>query len=373
MSVVLIVGTAKGGILARSEDRVQWQVSNLFLPGWMVTATAQTKDGKFFAAVASDVFGAAVMTSEDLKTWTQLEQAPAYEPGLKGNEDHNRIIRSLDFGGMYAEGHRYIDQIWKLHAVGNDLYAGVSEAGLFKSADGGETWDSVDGLNNHQTRDTWMPGAGGLCAHTILVDENDPDRIWVGISAAGVFRTDDGGKTWISRNEGVSAQEGYCIHCLAHDPQNADVIYRQDHRGMYLTENGGDSWRLIENGLPQATLSDDHVCVFGFPVVYDPKSKSAFAIPLDGENFRFPHEGKLRVFRTRDQGESWQSVSNGLPETSYSSILRGAMCRDDMDPCGVYFGSTAGEVFLSNDCGDHWQKLPQTFPRVLSVNAYEMA
>lgn len=370
MPVSLIIGTVKGGFVAHSDDRTTWRVDPMFVKGWSVTSAARTADGKTYAAVASDIFAPAVMVSDDLKTWTQLPNGPAYGQGQKGNADHIRMISKYDFEGKHADGQRYLDQIWKLHAVGNDLYAGVSEAGLFRSRDGGASWEPIDGLNDHPDREKWMPGAGGLCAHSILVDEANPDRLWVGISAAGVFRSDDGGKTWAPKNDGIASREYWCVHGLAHDPNNADVIYRQDHRGMYLSRDAGDSWQVIENGLPQATLFDDHVCAFGFPVAFDPKSGAAFGIPLDGDQFRFPRDGNLQVFRTQNAGEAWQSVSSGLPDQCYASVLRGAMAVDKMDPCGVYFGTTTGDVFVSGDGAQSWQRLDATFPRVLSVDAF---
>ncbi len=375
MSVVLCAGTSKGAAFLRSDARRErWEVSPLQLKGWIVTAAARDTTGRTYVAVTSDVYGAAVLASDDLEDWEQLEGAPRYAPGERGNANHNLIVGSAAPGQLdrYRDGGRYVDQIWTLHAAGDVLYAGVSEAGLFRSDDRGKSWRPVRGLNDHETRSDWISGAGGLCAHTVLVDPRNPDRIWVGISAAGVFRSDDGGQTFAYANEGVSRDEGYCIHSLAQDPDDANVIYRQDHRGMYRTANGGDSWELIENGLPMSRLGDDHECVFGFAVTLDPSTKHVFAYPLEGDSFRFPHDGRPCVYRTRDGGAHWEPCSNGLPERSYASVLRGAMDVDGLDPCGVYFGTTSGEVYASQDRGESWSELPCRLPRVLCLRAFEV-
>jgi photosystem II stability/assembly factor-like uncharacterized protein len=376
MSVVVIVGTSKGGAILRSSPaRNSWEFEGLSLPGWLVTAATRDSGGRYYLAVSSDVFGAAIMVSDDLQSWRQIENGPKYEASDVGNEEHNRIIRSSDFLGRYQGTNRHLDQIWKLHAAGDVVYAGVSEAGLFRSQDRGESWEPVLGFNDHPTRSTWMPGFGGLCLHTILTDRRDPDRIWCGVSSSGAFRSEDGGKSWTGANAGVSEgpDGGFCVHSMANDPNDADVIYRQDHRGVYRSRDSGDSWEVIENGLPVGPLSDSHECSFGFPIAVDPGSDSAYVIPLEGDSYRFPREGKLRVYRTRDHGDHWEPLSKGLPEGhTYTSILRGAMATDGMDPCGVYFGTSAGTVYATRDGGDTWTQLPCTLPRILSVEAFEV-
>ena len=375
MSVVVCVGTEKGAAFLRSDaTRERWDLSPLRFKGWIVTAATRDATGRTYVAVANAVFGAAVLVSEDLETWEQLEGAPRYEAGERGNASHNLIVGSAAPGQLErnVEGGRYVDQIWTLRAVGDVVYAGVSEAGLFRTDDRGKSWQPVRGLNDHETRPDWGPGAGGLCAHTVLVDPRNPERIWVGISSAGVFRSEDGGQTFKEVDQGVSKAGGYCIHSLAQHPDDADVIFRQDHRGMYRTRNGGDSWDLIENGLPMSKLGDDHECVFGFAIALDPATKYVFAYPLEGESFRIPHGGRPCVYRTRDGGAHWEPHSIGLPERSYASVLRGAMAVDGLDPCGVYFGTTSGEVFASRDRGESWSELPCRLPRILSVQAFEV-
>lgn len=373
MGVVLIVGTAKGTALLRAEaSRDRWTVEALALKGWIVTAATRDPMGRYYVGVTSDVFGSAIVVSDDLETWQQLENGPRYAPTDVGNEEHNRIIGATDPFGRYKGTGRHVDQIWTLHAAGGWIYAGVSEAGLFRSNDRGKSWEVVRGLDAHPDRASWGPGFGGLCAHTVLADARDGNRLWVGISAAGVFRTDDGGKTWAGKNDGVQRGEGFCVHSLAHDPNHADVIYRQDHRGIYRSADGGDSWQLIERGLPLAELSEGIRCAFGFPIEIDPASGSVYAVPLEGDNFRFPHDGRLAVYRTRNGGESWERLAKGLPEHCFANVLRGAMAIDGLDPCGVYIGTTAGSVFASRDGGDSWTGIPCTLPRVLCLAAFQV-
>jgi hypothetical protein len=367
MTTVLIAGTKKGAAIFKSDDRRKWS-SDFVLKGWHVTASARDDKGRYYVAIASDVFGPAIMVSDDLKEWTQLEAAPRFAPGDKGNADHHRIVGAFDFEGKYKEGGRFVDQIWTLVFAHGKLYAGVSEAGLFVSKDRGASWQGVDGFNNHPSRGEWMPGAGGLTAHTILSDANNPNRMWVGVSAAGLFRTDDGGKTWSRKNDGIDSDVGQCVHRLTHDPKNADLIYRQDHRGVYKSVDAGDTWQRAESGLPIAELSDGHKCSFGFPIVMDRASHSIFAVPLDGDNFRFPANGRLTVYRSNDGAAHWNARADGLPQTNFAGILRGAMTADQKG--GVYFGTTSGVVFGTSDLGEHWSEVASGLPRILSVEAY---
>ena len=225
-----------------------------------------------------------------------------------------------------------------------------------------------------RSRDTWVPGFGGLGAHTILIDGKNPDRMWAGVSAAGFFRSDDGGKTWAPKNKGVNpaidievATTGQCVHHVAHDPQNAGLMFRQEHRGVHKSEDGGDTWRVMEDGLPVAELSDGHRCSFGFPLVVDIASGKPFVVPLDGDNFRFPRGGQLAVYRS-DDGERWQRLTNGLPDNCYTSVLRGSMAADQRS--GVYFGTASGTIYGSPDLGENWAQVATGLPRILSVEAY---
>lgn len=371
MSAVLIAGTAKGAaILTSNARRREWK-RRFELKGWKVTASARDGKGRYYLAVTNPVFGPALFVSDDLNEWTQLESAPRYEPGDKGNEFHWRLTGGAsDPMGQLDHMARHVDQIWTLHPANDKLYAGVSEAGLFVSGDRGESWQPMRGLNEHETRGEWMPGFGGLCAHTVLTDPGNPDRIWVGISAAGFFRSDDGGKTWAQKNDGIPESVGQCVHCVTHDPARPEVLFRQDHRGVYRSDDGGDNWRVIEEGLPVAELSDGLRCSFGFPVVLDRASGSLFVLPLESDNFRTPADGRLAVYRTRDGGGQWQALTSGLPDGFYAGVLRSAMDADQLDPGGIYFGTTSGTVYGSTDLGESWTELASGLPRILSVRVY---
>ena len=339
------------------------------LKGWAVTASAKDDQGTVYAAVAHDVYGPSIVASDDLENWRQLEAAPRYKPGEKGNAEHIRIMASGDFMGRYKDAPRLVDQIWTLHFAHGTLYAGVSEAGLFASRDRGKSWEPVDGFNNHPTRDSWIPGFGGLGAHTILSDAGNPERMWVGVSSSGFFRTDDGGKTWTQKSAGVPGENGQCVHCVANDASDAGILYRQEHRGVYMSEDGGDSWQKIEDGLPVSELSEGLQCSFGFPIVMDRRTGHVFVVPLEGDNFRIPRDGKLTVYRSQ-KGAQWEPLRRGLPENSFEGVLRGAMTADQLDPGGVYFGTTSGAIYGTRDVGESWFEIARGLPRILSVEAF---
>jgi hypothetical protein len=373
MAISLVVGTPKGTAVLSSRDGTSWS-EDFVLRGWPCTASARDDQGRVYVAVNSPNYGVAIFVSDNLKSWKQLDSAPRYRPEDRGNPEHHRIVSQMDFGGLLKGGGRFVDQIWTLHWAHGALYAGVSEAGLFVSRDRGASWQPIDGFNEHPSRAGWTPGFGGLGAHTILTDAKNPNRMWVGISAAGVFRSDDGGAHWEPKNKGVNpavdeapATTGQCVHHMAHDPANADVIFRQEHRGVHRSDDGGDSWRVIEDGLPVAELSDGHRCSFGFPMVMDRRSKSVFVVPLDGDNFRFPRAGQLAVYRS-DDGADWRPRTQGLPENCYAGVLRGAMTADQAG--GVYFGTTNGAIYASGDLGESWREAASGLPRIQSVEAY---
>ncbi len=370
MGVAVIVGTKKGAAVLQSDDKRKNWSSEFVLRGWPVTATARDSQGRYYAAVANDVFGPAIFTSDDLKEWKQLEAAPRYKPGEKGNPGHIRIVGASDFMERYKDEPRLVDQIWALHATGNGVYAGVSEAGLFVTRDRGQSWEPVDGFNNQPGRDNWQPGFGGLCAHTILSDPNNPKRMWVGVSSSGFFRTDDGGKTWSEKSLGVNQDLGICVHHVTHDPANPDVLFRQDHRGVYRSDDGGDTWIVTETGLPCGELSDGHKCSFGFAIAMDRKTNSLFIAPLESDNFRLPRDGQLAIYKSTDNGAHWQPRKNGLPSQFFAGVLRGAMSADQLDPGGIYFGTSSGQVFASNDVGESWAEVASGLPRIMSVEAY---
>lgn len=349
MGTLVIVGTAKGGFLLRSDNRRDWDVEGPFFKGWKVTAAERTPEGDYLVATASDVYGPSLHRSRDLHKWQQVEGSPAYPEG----------------------GGRKLNQIWRLFTQGDVYYAGVDEAGLFRSSDGGKTWEPVSALNDHESRENWCPGAGGLCAHSLLVDPNNPQRIWCGISAVGVWRSEDGGESWSAKNDGVQViledekykQIGYCVHGLVADPADANRIWRQDHTGMYRSYDGGDHWERIETGLNSR---------FGFPIAMDPRSLALYAVPLESDEYRSPVDGALAVYRSRDHGDSWERTHDGLPQQHfYAGVLRSALATDAGDPCGVYFGTTSGTVHASASGGDKWETLPVTLPRISAISVFE--
>ncbi|MCZ6444740.1 MAG: exo-alpha-sialidase [Planctomycetota bacterium] len=349
MGMLVIVGTDKGAFLLRSDTaRAHWKIQGPLFKGWKVTTVARDDSGRYFVATASDVYGQALHVSEDLDHWRQIENGPAW---AKDTE-------------------RKLNQIWTLNLQTSRFYAGVDEAGLFGSEDRGESWSPIEGLNEHPTRDSWYPGAGGLCAHAVLTDAKNPKRIWCGISAVGVFRSDDGGLTWEIKNQGIPMviedkqhhEIGRCVHGLVADPDDANTIYRREHNGMFRTRDGGETWQRIENGLDSS---------FGFPIVIDRTSKTLYIIPLESDEYRIPIDGRFRVYRSANGGDTWDPLSNGLPqENAYMGVLRDALAVDHLDPCGVYVGTTAGTVHVSNDAGDSWTQVSCILPRILSVSVY---
>lgn len=337
----IAVGTEKGAYLL-DEGSGTWDVTGPLFPGWKVSAFGSTQDGAHLAAVGSNWFGVGIHRSFDLVDWEQTETPPSWP------EDTERKM----------------DQVWTFHRQDGRLWAGVAEAGLFTSDDDGVTWEPVAGLNEHRTRDKWEPGFGGLCAHRVKVDGGTQ---WVAISAVGVFRSDDGGATWNPKNDGVAPvglpedaprpEVGYCVHCVAHHPDDPNRIWRQDHSGVYRSEDGGDNWSRIENGLPAN---------FGFVMWRDDSSGRLFTIPLEADSNRVPVEGNLRVFRSDDDGDSWTVSGTGWDEApQFTGVLRGAF---DGDGSGAFcFGTTGGKLWLTRDHGETWSELAPAFPRIGAI------
>jgi len=357
-----MVGTRKGAFFYWSdEERREWKLEGPLLKGWEVGALTFDRRGepKIWAGLSHFVYGPHLQVSADLgRTWRKIEQSPAYE------EDSGRKLNRI---WCVAPG---------LEAAPGDLYVGVDEAGLFSSRDGGEPWSEVLGLNEHPTREEWMPGAGGLCCHSVIQDPDDGQRAWVGISAVGVFRTDDGGATWQPRNEGLPIviegkkhkNVGTCVHSLVRSPDG--TLFQQNHQGVFRSDDGADTWQRIETGLPSK---------FGFPMVRDPVSGDLFVLPLESDEYRFFPEGSIAVYRSRNGGQSWSPLKNGLPgDGVFSGVLRHSLAADglsnngqagDGSGGGLYFGTTGGQVFASRDGGESWAAMPGTLPRVQSVRA----
>jgi photosystem II stability/assembly factor-like uncharacterized protein len=343
--VRMLVGTEKGGYVLEGSER-SWEVKGPLFPGWKVTAFGQTPDGTHLAAVGSNWFGIGIHRSRDLETWEQTDAPPAWP----------------------EETERKMEQVWTFHTADEKVWAGVAHAGLFTSDDHGVTWEPVDGLNEHRTRGDWQPGLGGLCAHRIMVDGATR---WVAISAVGVLRSDDGGVSWKLKNDGVTPagipedaprpEVGYCVHCIAHDQADRMKIWRQDHTGVYRSTDGGDNWERIENGLPAA---------FGFVMWRDDDSRRLFTIPLEADSNRVPVGGRLRVYSSDDEGDSWHVAGTGWSDSpQFTGVLRGAF---DGDNRGTFcFGTTGGKLWLTGDNGETWQELAPSFPRIGTVSLLE--
>lgn len=341
----IAVGTEKGAYVL-DDSGGSWEVDGPMFPGWKVSAFGRAPDGTHLAAVGSNWFGVGVHRSSDFQNWEQTESPPAWPEGAE----------------------RKMEQIWTFHTDGDRIWAGVAHAGLFTSDDGGITWSAIEGLNEHRTRDEWQPGFGGLCAHRVMTDG---DTQWVSISAVGVFRSDDGGSTWAPKNDGVDAvglpedserpEVGYCVHCVAHDPDDRSRIWRQDHSGVYRTLDGGDKWERIEDGLPAN---------FGFVMWRDAASRRLFTIPLEADANRVPVDGALRVYRSDDDGDSWQASGTGWSDSpQFTGVLRGAFAGDNE---GMFcFGTTGGKLWLTRDNGDSWAELEAAFPRIGAVRVLD--
>ncbi|MGH8870701.1 MAG: hypothetical protein ACRDWS_01845 [Acidimicrobiia bacterium] len=337
----IAVGTEKGAYLL-SESGSRWQVDGPLFPGWKVTAFGHTADGTHLAAVGSNWFGVGIHQSQNMVDWTPTDSPPSWPEGSD----------------------RKMEQIWTFHNQGDRLLAGVAQAGLFTSDDGGISWNPVEGINEHRTREHWYPGAGGLCTHRVL---SGPGSTWVGISAVGVFRSDDEGVTWVPKNDGVPSVDtaeggerpevGYCVHGLAQDVQNANRIWRQDHRGVFRTIDGGDSWERIENGLPAG---------FGFVIWRHPLSGRLLTVPLESDENRVPVDGMLRAYASDDDGDSWAVAGTGWSEApQFTGVLRRAF---DGDDGGTFcFGTTGGKLWLTRDLGETWEEIEPSFPRIDAI------
>ncbi len=351
MTAVVLVGTAKGLFLLTGDGgRDHWELQEPLLEGWSVYhAILDPRDDVLYACTNHEVYGPTVHRSSDLGgSWARAE-----ELGLP--ED----------SGLTLERTWHVEP--GLESQPGTLWLGAAPGALFRSTDGGERWEAVDSLVGHPTRDRWNPGAGGMCCHSIQLDPEDPDHLYVAISAAGVFRTEDGGATWSPANSGTAAdfllddpypEVGQCVHKLLRHPSGR--LWQQNHCGVYRSDDRGESWaRLDDNGLP----SD-----FGFGLALDPRDPDiAYTVPMESGENRVPCDGRLGVYTTRDGGETWAISTSGLPEPAFTGVLREGIASDGLDPLGLYVGTESGSVFASADEGRNWTEIARQLPRIQSV------
>jgi hypothetical protein len=385
----VLVGTKKGAfILTADGKRQKWDIAGPFFGGWeMYHLKGSPADpNRIYASQTSGWFGQIIQRSDDGgKTWfqpgTPADQTTTPD-GMPKGESNKFAYDTSTATGKPLTTHQWYDgtqhpwefkRVWHLEPSLSDpdtVYAGVEDAALFRSTDGGQSWHELAGLRGHGTGPKWSPGAGGMGLHTILLDRSNPNRIFIAISAAGAFRTDDAGKTWKPINQGLQSQYipdpkaevGHCVHRIAMHPSRPDVLYMQKHWDVMRTDNAGDQWTEVSGNLPTD---------FGFPIeVHAHEPETIYVVPITSDALHYPPEGKLRAYRSRTGGNDWEPLSKGLPQSNcYVNVLRDAMSSDTLDPCGIYFGTTGGQVYCSADSGDTWTPMVHDLPAVLSVEA----
>ncbi len=362
--VRVLVGTHKGAFILTSDGkRENWDISGPHFAGWEVyhLKGSPADPNRLFAAQTLGWFGQQIQRSDDGgKSWEPVGNQFSYEgdPGTHQTYDGSQVPWKFT-------------RVWYLDPSPHNpdmVYAGVEDAALFQSQDGGQSWKELPGLREAKGH-LWQPGAGGMCLHSILQDPADPNRLYTAISAAGAFRSDDCGQTWRPVTKGLlspfelpdpQAEVGHCVHNIAMHPERPNVLFMQKHWDVMRSDDGGDSWYEISGNLP----SD-----FGFPIaVHSHEPDTVYVVPIKSDSEHFPPEGKLRVYRSRTGGNDWEALSKGLPqENCYVNVLRSALAVDSLDSCGVYFGTTGGQVYASADSGDHWMPIVENLPAVLSV------
>jgi photosystem II stability/assembly factor-like uncharacterized protein len=381
----VLAGTRKGAFVLTSDgQRRRWEVSGPHFAGWEVyhlKGSAADPD-RLYASQCSGWFGQIIQRSDDGgMTWEVPggEKIPGpYDP--PGGASNKFVYDTSAEIGKPLTTHQWYDgtqhpwefkRVWHLEPSltdPNTVYAGVEDAALFRSTDGGASWHELAGLRGHESGSQWQPGAGGMCLHTILLDPTDPARMYAAISAAGAFRTDDAGETWRPINKGLksnfipeeSAEVGHCVHRIAMHASRPQVLFMQKHWDVMRSDDAGESWHEVSGNLP---------CDFGFPIeVHAHEPETIYVVPIKSDSEHYPPEGKLRVYRSRSGGHEWEALTDGLPQSDcYVNVLRDAMAVDALDPCGVYFGTTGGQVYASADAGDSWEPIVRDLPAVLSV------
>jgi len=368
--VRVLVGTRKGGFILTSDGkRKQWDINGPHFGGWEIyhMKASPVDPNRLYASQSSGWFGQVVERSNDGgKTWEAAGNEFKYD-GVPGTHQwYDGTPHPWEF-----------KRVWHLEPSLTDpdtVFAGVEDAALFKTTDGAKTWHELSGLRKHGTGAKWSPGAGGMCLHTILLDPNNPRRIYIAISAAGAFKSDDDGKTWRPINKGLrseqipdpTAEVGHCVHRIAMHPSRPNVLFMQKHWDVMRSDNAGESWKEISGNLPTD---------FGFPIeVHSHEPETIYVVPIKSDSEHYPPDGKLRVFRSRKGGMEWEALTNGLPQRDcYVNVLRNTMAVDSLDKCGVYFGTTGGQVYASADDGDSWNPIASNLPSVLSVEVQTLS
>jgi len=364
--VRLLVGTRKGGfILTADGTRKDWTVAGPYFAGWEIyhMKGSPVDPNRLYASQSSGWFGQLMQRSDDGgATWTAVGNKFEYE-GVPGTHQwYDGTPHPWEF-----------KRVWHVEPSLTDpdtLLAGVEDGALFRSGDGGQSWQEISGLRTHGTGASWQPGAGGLCLHTIIADPTNAQRLFIAISAAGAFRTDDGGQTWRPINRGLhsafmpnpTAEVGHCVHHIAMHPSRPGTLFMQKHWDVMRSDDAGENWHEISGNLPTD---------FGFVIdVHAHEPDTLFVVPIKSDAEHFPPDGQLRVYRSRSGGNGWEPLGNGLPQQDcYVNVLRDAMAVDQLDSCGVYFGTTGGQVYASADAGNNWQAIVRDLPAVLSVEA----
>jgi len=383
-----LVGTRKGAFVLTSDGkREQWEINGPHFAGWEIyhVKGSPVDPNRIYASQTSAWFGQIIQRSDDGgKTWIQPGTPPG-EPattpdGMPKGDSNKFAYDTSPETGKPLTTHQWYDgtqhpwefkRVWHLEPSltdANSVYAGVEDAALFRSNDAGETWQELSGLRGHGTGPKWQPGAGGMCLHSILLDPKNPQRIFIAISAAGAFRTDNGGQTWRPINQGLhsefmpdpNAEIGHCVHHIAMHPSRPNTLFMQKHWDIMRSDDAGDSWREVSGNLP----SD-----FGFPIdIHAHEPETIYVVPIKSDSLHYPPDGKLRVYRSRSGGNEWEELTKGLPQQDcYVNVLRDAMAVDSLDSCGIYFGTTGGQVYGSADAGNNWSAIVRDLPAVLSV------
>ncbi|WP_263415707.1 WD40/YVTN/BNR-like repeat-containing protein [Terriglobus albidus] len=363
-SVRLLVGTRKGGFVLTSDGKRQdWKVEGPFFAGWEIyhMKGSPVDPDRIWASQSSGWSGQVLQRSDDGgKTWNVAGNKFLYEGEAGTHQWYDGTPHPWEF-----------KRVWHLEpslSCADTVYAGVEDAAMFKTTDGGTTWNELPGLRKHGTGKDWQPGAGGMCLHSIVIDPTDEQRMFIAISAAGAFRTDDGGGTWKPINKGLhskyipnpTAEVGHCVHHIAMHPSKPKTLFMQKHWDVMRTDDAGENWSKVSGNLPTD---------FGFVIdVHAHEPETIFVVPIKSDSEHFPMEGQLKVFRSKTGGNEWEPLSRGLPQKDcYVNVLRDAMSVDRMDECGIYFGTTGGQVYASPDGGENWQAIVRDLPAVLSV------